>query len=145
MIPVTHFSLAPTQLGSPSPTTRRVLFEGHPLATELAGSLLEAQYRCHTGYLLLLTDDSPYEEVLHVYLISRELRLLEQVDVGAPYAPGVLGHLQVVSENELAFSFPVATRWHIRVESQPRRLSTPLGVSRPHCHLLSKCYLDIFS
>src|SRR5688500_9259302 len=65
------------------------------------GTHLEAQYAVETAgeplYLLLTSHNSPFEEMIHILLLDERGALLEQADLGGPYAPGILKDLRVES------------------------------------------------
>lgn len=89
---------------------------------QVAGKLIECQYRYGDRHLLLLTEDNPYEEALHVHYLDRELRLLDSLELSAPYAAGVLDHVAVAAANALTFSFfDRHDRWRLEIADAPRR------------------------
>jgi hypothetical protein len=55
------------------------------------GAVIEAQHALPDGGALVwLTDDSPHEEGLHVYLLGTDDRVRDAVEAGAMWAPGLL-------------------------------------------------------
>lgn len=86
----------------------------------LEGAVLEAQFLLDDGrYLLLLSDDSPYEERIHVVLLDRDLSPLDTLEIGAPYTPGLLSGLEPQGDR-LRFRFAGAV-FILRVHTRPRR------------------------
>jgi len=86
------------------------LFAGDKcVENQVAGVDLEAEYQVTVGqqtfYLLLITDNVPYEEGLHLYLIDDAFKLAEQKNIGAPYTPGILTVLDVIQPNAVAIDF----------------------------------------
>jgi hypothetical protein len=62
--------------------------EGKALALELDGIVLDGQYQLSDGReLLWITDDSPHDEGLHIYLIERG-KIIDAVEAGADFAEG---------------------------------------------------------
>ena len=45
-----------------------LLWRGTSIGLHVDGIALEKQWQTDVGYLLFLTEDSPYEEGLHIYL-----------------------------------------------------------------------------
>jgi hypothetical protein len=98
----------------------RVVAGGAATATVIEGVVLEAQFRSTQGFLLLTSDDTPFEEVLHVRLLDAQFRVLDGVDLGQAYHPGLLRNLRVSGDAELCFSFFGDDCWLLRVEPQAR-------------------------
>jgi hypothetical protein len=98
----------------------RVVAGGAATATVVEGVVLEAQFRSEQGFLLLTSDDTPFEEALHVRLLDAQYRLLDGVDLGQAYHPGLLRNLRVSGDAELCFSFFGDDSWLLRVEPQAR-------------------------
>lgn len=57
-----------------------------PSGQHIPGYMLEAQYACGALYLLATSWDCPYEDMLNFMLLDRELLIVAQDSVGAPYA-----------------------------------------------------------
>ncbi len=98
----------------------RLLYKGLDSGLLLDGLLLEAQYECSAGYLLMLTEDCPFEEALHIYLLDRSLRPIDKLVLGKAYEPGILKSLKVSGKNSLEFSFFGGDTWWLRVLEKPR-------------------------
>ena len=88
--------------------------------TVIDGVVLEAQFRSAQGFVLLTSDDTPFEEVLHVRLLDAQFRVVDGVDLGQAYHPGLLRNLRVSGDAELCFSFFGDDCWLLRVEPQAR-------------------------
>jgi hypothetical protein len=124
----------------------RLCYRGHPTPLLLAGSVLERQFQCGPWYLLLTSDNSPFEEVLHVYLIGRGPAVLDQLDLGQMYTPAVLSEVAVEGPDVLTFSFFGGDRWRLRVWPRPRHTwpSGPFAsVQRPWRLLLGRHFLEL--
>lgn len=121
-------------------------YRGKPAPVEIAGSVLDAQYRCSPGFLLISNEDSPYEEGLHITLLSPGLAVLDRLEMSHAYAPGLLRDLRIAGEDALEFSFFGGDSWRLTVLANPRRWSpgqlTP-GVAQRWRRLLRKGYLDL--
>jgi hypothetical protein len=127
MRPVTRYSLQPSEDRDGG---RRVLArDGRTLAAEVDGSVLDAQLELADGSALLwLTDDSPYDEGLHVYLLGPEGVVDDAVEAGADFTAGVLA-LRAMGEDWVEFGFfKNSTVYRLEVANTPRlRLRLPTG------------------
>lgn len=94
-----------------------------------AASLL-AQYETIAGdVLLVLDDDCPYEEQLHLVLV-RHNKVIDHLVIGAPYATGVFRELDIDGDT-LRFSFSGDDQMVLDVPidgTAPRSL--PAGIRR---------------
>lgn len=123
MQPTSRFSLTPPTQATREDVPRCELrIDGAPTGRFLAGQLLEQQFEVGTRYLLLVTEDSPFEELLHLYLLDADLSLLDERELGQPYTPGVLQDVAPVSRDQLQFSFFGGDLWRLTVLERPRRL-----------------------
>ena len=62
-----------------------------PLALRLEGQSLEAEFELENGdALVCLTDDYPFEERLHIYLLDPDDVIQDALEAGAVYSPGIL-------------------------------------------------------
>ena len=123
-----------------------VVFDGKLMDCELAGSYLDAQFQCSLGFLLISNEDSPYEEGLHITLLSPNLDVIDALEITHAYAPGSIRNLQIVGENSLEFTFFGGDNWRLTILASPQRWSlnqlTP-GVGHRWKRLLKKGYLNL--
>ena len=84
------------------------------------GVWLEKQYKVTPGYLLLLTDDCPFEERLSIYLLSEDMRVLDSMELSLIYHMGILRDIKIESSNELTFTFFGEDCWRLGVRRSPR-------------------------
>lgn len=84
-------------------------------------------------FLLFLTDDTPYEEVLNISLMHMNKGILETISLGGAYLTGTFSELHVFP-NAVELSFIGDTTWKIEVTEQPFLklpfVGDPRGVSR---------------
>lgn len=145
---ISDFSLEPAgRVGDRRERGRsRLLFRGRPTGLVWDGVDLEAQFGCDAGYLLFITDDTPYEERLHIKLLDRRLNLLDALDVGHINTSAVLKDVRPVSPDRVEFSFFGEDRWVLTVLRSPvwRFPTSPLAtVSRPLDLAFSKSRLRL--
>lgn len=112
----------------------RILIKGEATDKVVTGAILEAAIRWGDYYLLFMTDDIPYEEMLSIHLLDRTLNLLDSVTIGTMYSTGSLSSLELVEPNVVGFRFIGNTDWRIELLAKPvfglPFLSDPKGVSR---------------
>lgn len=124
----------------------RLVFRGELTPQRVAGVTLEAQFRINDKYLLLVTEDVPYEEALHVYLLDDRLRILDELELSNTYTPGILRDLRVIAADELEFAFFGEDRWRLQVYDAPRRrlIGNPFApVKRLNRSLFAARYIDL--
>ena len=97
-----------------------VLIRGQRSGTLVPGSVLEAALRTDSGWLLFLTHDVPYEEMLSIYLLSDAGGLLDSATIGGPYASGSFRGLRTEPPATVHFNFIDNADWHLRVLDRPR-------------------------
>jgi len=81
--------------------------------------VLEAQFALGGEALLFLTQDVPFEEALAICLIDAQLRLAEQVTLGAPYTTGHLHDLRIDGRDRLSFRFFGGAPYRLRIAPRP--------------------------
>lgn len=89
---------------------------------DLEGATLETQLEVAPGYIVFVTDDCPYEERLQILLLASDLQVLEALEVGEPYTPGIFRVL-AMNERSVRFDFD-GDPYTLRVHKTPRRLRT---------------------
>lgn len=110
----------------------RVILDAASLCDQFAVSRLDT--------LLVLDEDNPYEEQLHLVLV-RDDDVLDHVVIGAPYASGIFRVVESRS-NSLSFRFESDAIWKLTLEPGGRRSlpCLPRGVRR-RGGLLARAYL----
>lgn len=89
-----------------------LLRNGVPTGARLQGYVVEAQYRCVYGNLLITSYDCPFEESNSFFLLTDEYTLLAQIRLAVPYGSYLL-HAH----------WPVDA-WQLRLHYQPRLIYT---------------------
>ncbi len=99
----------------------RLLAEGTAIG-RVEGLVLEAQFRCGPGYLVVTSDGNPFEEGLHFYLLDTSYAVLDDVSLGRMYHAGMYRNVIVGPDRDaLEFEFFGNDRWRLSIASQPRR------------------------
>ncbi|MEY8710217.1 hypothetical protein [Mangrovibacter phragmitis] len=112
-----------------------VLFDGNITGINVPYCVLEAAVKVDEDlFLLFLTDDVPFEEMLHIALIHMKQGILEMIDLGGAYTTGSFKHLEIENDR-VNFHFIGDTTWTVRIAEKPffRMPFTgdPRGISRP--------------
>lgn len=113
---------------------------------QVPGRVLEALFQLkNDSHLVLLTDDSPYEECLYVLLLDNEYRLLDRVDIYQEYMSGIFSNMKVMGPYELSFDFLENQSFYLKVEMSPKRRFKRLFSSGPihYSSRTQKAYLTI--
>jgi hypothetical protein len=96
-----------------------LLWRGEPLGVRVDGVTLEHQVSLDAGSLLFLTEDSPYEEGLHIYLVDEERQLVDGLELAGPYAAGLLRDVVAEDQRAVSFTFFGDDRWRVEVHDPP--------------------------
>jgi hypothetical protein len=111
-----------------------VLIDGRPTGKLVPGAVLEAAVHCANRYLLFMTDDFPFEEMLRVVLLDDQFRPVDSALIGGPYSTGSFSSLQLSEPNRVGFRFIGDVPWEIELLSEPGFripfVSEPTGVWR---------------
>jgi hypothetical protein len=140
-------TLAIAQRGASAETGPHTLLRRHTDAASvtLPGAVLEAEFANDQGTLVLLTEDRPVEEALHLVWLGPQLQIWDHLELSAPYTPGLLRQLTVAGAQQLTFAFfaPDET-WCLTVFEGPRLVWTPRRhpVQR-HARFGSRSWLDL--
>lgn len=102
----------------------RVRHRAGSIDVAVPGSVLEAQFELEgeRGFVLLLTDDRPYEETLYVVLLDRQGQKLETLALEEPYAPGMLSAVEIAAPSVLRFRFFAGRIHELEIHARPRGL-----------------------
>ena len=101
--------------------TSVLLCRGEPCGTALDGAILEAQSALvPDGYLLLITDDCPYEETLHVYRLNCQCAIVKHTCLGSVYTSGILRDVEPDGDVSLTFRFDGDSVYRLVLHASPR-------------------------
>jgi hypothetical protein len=96
------------------PLKSRLLLDGSPTGTSLAGYCLLHQFETADGYFLVHDWDCPFEEMTHFTLLDRKLRVLSSRALGGPYASWLLTGFQAIDDSHFEAMFG-DDRWNITI------------------------------
>lgn len=123
----------------------KVLIDGNSTGITVPGKVLEAAVKVDARrYLLFVTDDVIFEEMLTILLLDLFQGVVEELTIGGAYTSGHFGDLEVLPHSaSFSFSFIGDTTWTVKVSASPTfklPFSDPRGVSRP---VALRKYIDI--
>lgn len=109
------------------------------------GSVLEAQMELQNGwYLILTTENSPYDEALHVTLLDRQFEVLDQVELSQDMTPGIVKELQVIGDWQVQFLFNRTDPYVLEVKPNGFMIpSSHNSAKRPVRRIFGRKYLQI--
>jgi hypothetical protein len=87
------------------PARSRLLDRGAPTRLALPGYALLHQFQVPGGFLLVLDDDCPHEEVTTFCLVSAELRVLSRRALGVPYGSFYLRAIEWIDARRFVADF----------------------------------------
>jgi hypothetical protein len=102
--------------------------DGRRVGTLIAGLSVAAQYQLDDSRILLVVDDdSPHDEGLHIYLLGPAGEVEDALEAGAPFCPGVFKLLAAGSTwvelefftNEVAYRLEIGARPTLRFRTPP--------------------------
>jgi hypothetical protein len=94
-----------------------IKLSGSDKTVEVRGSVLEAQLELKNGWALILTtENSPYDEALHVTLLDKNLEVLDQVELSEDMTPGIVADIKIIDGERLQFMFNRANPYVFRVD-----------------------------
>jgi hypothetical protein len=100
--PADEFTLEPGRKGE----SATLQFKGRPVVP-VDGDKVEAEFHFPDGsFLVLVSDNTSFEEVLTIILVGPDLRQRDRVLVGGAYPQGFLAYAERLGANEVAFC------WH---------------------------------
>lgn len=121
-------------LPAEAPPQCELLRQAEPTGVRVPGAVLEAAGQWQGFFLVLTTDDVPWEEMLHIHLLDARLQRLDSACIGAPYSTGSFSALPSLVPDLLRFRFMGDTDWSVQVLPKPGwrvpLWSEPAGVRR---------------
>jgi hypothetical protein len=114
-----EISLRPITTGEVAARSE-VSIAGRATGSIVTGCVLEAAVRCEPGWLLFVTDDTPYEEMLAIHLLDEQGKLLDSARIGGPYTTGVFSNLRLDPPATARFNFIGDAGWSVRVLGRAR-------------------------
>lgn len=112
-----------------------ILVNGMPTGKLISGVILELAVQWEGRYLLFMTDDVPFEEMLGIHLLDSRMNTLDSALIGSTYSSGTFSSPELNGPNIVRFHFIGDTTWSIELLPRPEFylpfISEPPGVKRP--------------
>lgn len=98
------------------------------------GIVLEDQFRLNEAEFLVITsDDCPFEESLHILLINKNMSEYERVDIELDNTPGIFKDCIISRDDSVQFKFIADNTYRIDVDSAAsiswNRIFSSFGIS----------------
>lgn len=115
--------------------TSELLINGAPTGTILTGTILEAAVAWQDNTIAFLTDDVPFEDMLRIYMLDAQHRVIDSAMLGAMYLTGKFDDLVLLPLDTITFSFIGGITWRLvllqSAEFAIPWFSDPRGACRP--------------
>lgn len=111
-----------------------IFVEGRASGQVVAGEVLKGAVRWKDCWVLLVTDNIPFEDCLHVYLFDAQWKLVDSATLGPLCANETFSGLTLVRPNFLCFQFTGRATWTLELLERgvlALPFFDPRGVSRP--------------
>jgi hypothetical protein len=116
-----EIALRPVAPGVDGAVRSEVIIGGCPTGSVITGVVLEAAVHCAPGWLLFVTDDIPYEEMLTIHLLDPDGRPLDSAGIGGPYTTGTFSSMRLDPPSTVRFRFIDDADWFVEILGRPKR------------------------
>ena len=121
-----------------------LLDRGERRSVTLSGTAIEGQWELGDKFLLLLSCDSPYDELVSICLLSSEVKLIDELHIGGWYNGGVL---EKITARERFLEFEIFEySWRVTLFASKKRFrcwGLPKGARRPVFRYFKPRYLAL--
>jgi len=100
------------------PRRTRLYFNGGDTGSEIPGYIVEGQYRCSDGYLLITSHDCPFEESNDFLLLGDDFQILARTQLAVPYGSFLLNAHWPVSSHSLRLHYYERLFFTLSVENR---------------------------
>ncbi|MGB7209142.1 MAG: hypothetical protein WBD27_10825 [Pyrinomonadaceae bacterium] len=139
---IMQFSLDSSMRSNDSPyenPNSAVFDNGRETGLIINGVKLESQFRLHSGdFVLITSDDSPFEETVWAYLVTSGHQIIEYSGLGYAYTAGILRDVKVLDGDTLAFSFAGSYRYYLKIHRYPSRFWSASGGAAELLRMLTR-------
>lgn len=107
-----------------------VILRGSPTGRFVSGAVLEAAVAANGHYVVFMTDDVPFEDMLTIEYLDKNLDRVDRVRLGWPYSTGSFSDLELQPPNKIRFRFIGDTVWTLELLPAKEFVLPFLGNSR---------------
>ena len=115
-----------------APPESEIMLRGTPTGRTVSGAVLEAAVAADQNYVVFMTDNTPFEDVLTIEYLNKNLGLIDRLRIGWVYSTGAFSDLRLQEPNRLCFGFMGDTVWVLELLAKKELclplLSNPRGV-----------------
>ena len=98
------------------PVKTALLCDGVPTGTQIAGYVIEAQYRCAHGHLLITSFDCPFEEANSFTLLDDRFQVLAEAKLGVMYGSFLLNNHWPLDGHTLHLHYDMRCFYRLHVD-----------------------------
>lgn len=112
----------------------------------VSGACIEGQWKTGEQYIVLLSSDSPFDELIAICLLSQKLDLLDEVHIGGWYSNGLVENISVET-GHLSFDI-FGYNWTVTSHEHGKYITykwLPKIARRPLSQICKKRYLAVSS
>lgn len=135
LLPPSAVSLRLTAPWSPLTLPRsEIVVDGRQTGQSVTGEVLKAAVKWESYYVLFVTDNIPFEDSLHVYLVDAQWKSVDAATLSHLSATGAFSALTLVRPNFLCFQFEGGDTWTVELLNHgvvALPFLDPRGVTRP--------------
>lgn len=103
------------------PRDTRLFLEGRDTGQRVPGYLIEAQYECFAGFLLITSQDCPFEESNDFLLLDPRYRVVARRSLGQAYGSFLLKSHEPLSETALRLTYHGDLVYTLHIVPRPFR------------------------
>jgi hypothetical protein len=92
-----------------------IVDHGRQTQSNVRGTMLELCASYKDWFLVFTTDNTPFEDMLHVHLLDNNFNILDSFTIGAMYSTGSFSEPQLIAPNKIVFRFIGDTDWTITI------------------------------
>jgi hypothetical protein len=117
MYSVTLFSLATHEGPYEKWPLKTTLFaDGVDTGQTVSGFVIEAQYKCPAGYLLITSYDCPFEESNAFLLVNDQYETIARNSLGVMYSSFLLEKHKALSDTQLELDYGDGLKYRLSIE-----------------------------
>lgn len=133
------------ELTEVSPQKSKLILSGSENTVDVPGSVLEAQMELQNDrYLILTTENSPYDEALYITLLGPRLEILDQIELSQDMTPGIVKDVEIIDAERMRFNFNRLEPYIVEVDRSGFILSKgPDSAKRDFIRKLGRKYIRI--
>jgi hypothetical protein len=123
------------------PRTSRLFFDNDDTAMRIPGYVIEAQYKCELGYLIVTSQDCLFEESNDFILLDQQLSIIGYDSLFVPYHSFLIQNHWPISESTLRLHYDNELFFDLSIDE--KNLQTPSSQLHWLDRLLAKWRIKI--